>query len=330
MKNRKTLSNACWAVKALAILFVIVAHTDYSGIQNSMAKMLLSRLGAMAVPVFLILAGYFFKTEGRSYFGDLLKKKALGLCLPWLFCGVLIYGYTALRAGSGLDFGAAARFLLGSGSYLYYLTVLLALQLLFYFLRNVPKAVLLWTCLGLSAISTLLSAAGLTAPLLEKLYMTDYLNIFNWCGFFALGYAAQEYAPEKLLSGIKKLWIPAGFLWIVLLVIGYFFESRFGYFSWLGFPMGLCSSILLLRLGLALADCRWLKYLGKYSFSIYLLHIQIVPIVAKFLGDHIIGVLVSPVITYAITFGAIWIVYKIAHWLKLNKLTGPLLGVRIS
>lgn len=328
MENRRTLSNACWTVKALAILFVIVAHTDYSGIQNLTAEMLLSRFGAMAVPIFLILAGYFFHTDRIFSFGNLLKKKAVGLCLPWLLCGVLVYGYTALRAGSGLGFGAAARFLLGSGSYLYYLTVLLVLQLLFYFLRNVPKAVLLWTCLGLSAGSILLSAAGCTAPVLKKLYMTDYLNVFNWCGFFALGYAAQEYTPEKLLSGIKKLWIPAGFLWIVLLVIGYFFESSFGYFSWLGFPLELCSSLLFLRLGLALANCRWLQALGKYSFTIYLLHIQIVPIVAKFLGGHIIGVLVSPLITYAITFGAIWIICKIAGWLKLNKLTGYLLGVR--
>lgn len=328
MENRKTLSNACWAVKALAMLFVIVAHTDYSGIQNSMAEMLLSRLGAMAVPVFLILAGYFFNTDGISSFGNLLKKKAVSLCLPWLFCGSLIYGYTALRAGNGLHLGAALRFLLGSGSYLYYLTGLLALQFLFYFLRNVPRILLLWACLGLSATSLLLSAAGLTAPLLGKLYMTDYLNVFNWCGFFALGYAAQEYAPEKLLSGIKKLWIPAGFLWIVLLIIGYFFESSFGYFSWLGYPMELCSCILLLRLGLASANCGWLQYLGRYSFTVYLLHIQIVPIIAKFLGSHIIGVLVSPVITYAVTFAAIWLVWKLAHKLKCPKLATCLLGIR--
>ena len=328
MENRKTLSNACWAVKALAMLFVIVAHTDYSGIQNSMAEMLLSRLGAMAVPVFLILAGYFFNTDGISSFGNLLKKKAVSLCLPWLFCGSLIYGYTALRAGNGLHLGAALRFLLGSGSYLYYLTGLLALQFLFYFLRNVPRILLLWACLGLSAVSLLLSASGVSAPFLELLHLTDYLNIFNWCGFFALGYAAQERSPEELIRYIRKLWPPAAALWVVLFIAGYFIESSFGYFSWLGYPMELCSSILFLRLGLALANCRWLQALGKYSFTIYLLHIQIVPIVAKFLGGHIIGILVSPVITYAITFGAIWTICKIAGWLKLNKLTGYLLGVR--
>ena len=325
MEHRKILSNACWLVKALVILFVIVAHTNFAAIQNPFAAMVLSRLSSVAVPLFLIVAGYFYHANKFSSFSALLKKKAVGLCLPWLFCGVLVYGYTALRAGRGLGFGAAARFLLGSGSYL---TVLLVLQLLFYFFRNVPKAVLLWTCLGLSAVSILLSAAGFTAPVLEKLYMTDYLNVFNWCGFFALGYAAQDRDPEKLIAGIKKLWIPAAALWAALLVGGYFLESNFGYFSWLGFPMEFCSSILFLMLGLALASCRWLQHLGKYSFTVYLLHIQIVPIVAKFLGGHIIGVLVSPLITYAITFGAIWIICKIAGWLKLNKLTGYLLGVR--
>lgn len=330
MENRKTLSNACWAVKALAILFVIVAHTNFAAIQNPFAAMVLSRLGAVAVPLFLTMAGYFYHTKKHSSFGELLKKKATTLCLPWLFCGLLVYGYTALRAGSGLDFGAAIRFLLGSGSYLYYLTVLLVLQLLFYFLRNVPKAVLLWTCLGLSAVSLLLSAAGFATPVLEKLYMTDYLNVLNWCGFFALGYAAQDREPERLISGIKRLWIPAAAVWSMLLVAGYFLENEFGYFSWLGYPMELCSSILFFRLGLALANCRWLQALGKYSFPIYLLHIQIVPIIAKFLGGHIVGVIVSPIIAYATTFTAVWLVCKIAGWLKLSKLTGHLLGVRVS
>jgi peptidoglycan/LPS O-acetylase OafA/YrhL len=72
-----------------------------------------------------------------------------------------------------------------------------------------------------------------------------------------------------------------------------------------------------------------LQELGKYSFTIYLLHIQIIPIVAKFFGSHIVSTLASPVISYAITFGAIWIVCKIANRLRLEKLTKCLLGTRI-
>lgn len=328
MEYRKTLSNTCWAVKALAILFVIIAHTNFSTIQNPILGMVFGRLGAMAVPIFLILAGYYYDTNKIRSLGHLIKKKAVGLCLPWFFCGVLVYSYTALRTNTGLQFGAAIRFLLGNGSYLYYLTVLLILQIVFYFLRKGPRAHLLWTCMGISAISLLITASGITAPLFKKLCLTNYLNILNWCGFFALGFAVQQWDAQKLIKGIQQLWIPAAILWGLLFAVGYFIESHFGYFSWLGYPMELCSSILLLRLGLMLSDCSKLCALGKYSFSIYLLHIQVIPVVAKFIGNTTVGLLVSPMATYAATWAALWCIHKISHKLKFSNITKLLIGIR--
>lgn len=311
------------------MLFVIVAHTNFSTIPNPILRMILDRLGAVAVPVFLLVAGYYFHTEKFGSVWILLKKKAVTLCLPWIFCGMLVYGYSALRSDSGLTFSAAVRFLLGNGSYLYYLTILLALQVIFYFLRNIPRPVLLWSCVGISCVSLLLSASDTIDPVITTLHMTNYLNIFNWCGFFAIGFAAQHQSEDYLLNAIRKLWVPAGIVWTALLVAGYFWEDSFGYFSWLGYGMELCSCILLLRLGQWLENVQWLRTVGKYSFSIYLFHIQIIPIVAKFLGGQMIGLLISPIISYAVTFMGIWIVYKIAVQIHWKNAAESLLGVRI-
>ena len=328
MHEKTHLSNACWAVKALAILFVISAHTGYDIIQNSLLSMVLDRLGSVAVPVFMIIAGYFFQTDTQHSVGALMHKKMVGLCIPWFFCGSIVYAYTALRGFVSLSFSTASLFLIGSGSYLYYLPVLLVLQIFFYFMRRMDRQILMRICLLISAASLIWTASGHSKFWMEQIYLTDYLNPFNWCGFFSLGYAAQKLRPEIIVRRIQQMWIPAAIIWVLLLIVGYYFESGFGYFSWLGYPMELCSSILMFRLGLAFAQHSWLCHLGKYSFTVYLLHIQIVPIVAKFLGGHIIGVLVSPVITYAVTFGAICLVCKIAGWLKLSKLTRYLLGTR--
>ena len=330
MTEQKTvISKAAWAIKAICVLFVIIAHTDYTAIPDGFGACIISRLGSAGVPMYLVLSGYFFHPRNYESLWILLKKRAVSLCLPWLFCGSVIYLYTVLRSGEGVHLVPAIKFLLGHGSYLYYLSVLLVLQLAFWLLKDLPNKILLWGCMVLSGVSLLLTAAGCLDDLVTWIGLTHYLNAFNWCGFFALGFVVQKRPVSNLIAGIRKISLPAAALWSVLLVCGYFAETRFGYFSWFGYGMELCSCIFLLGLGVALSDVGWLRSLGKYSFPAYLLHIQVIPITAKILGGSVAGVLISPLVTYAITFGFVWLACRSAGWLRCEKLSEYLLGTRV-
>ena len=71
-----------------------------------------------------------------------------------------------------------AAFLLGNGSYLYYLTMLVCMYLVFAWpvMRRKP---VLYACVVITAVSSMFA---LNIP-----GFTPYLNIFNWIGYFALG-----------------------------------------------------------------------------------------------------------------------------------------------
>ena len=328
MTTKQQISNAAWIAKAWAMFAVIVAHTDFTGVEHSPIYMLLKRFGSMAVPVFLILAGYFFNADKISSFGMFLKKKAVALGLPWLCLGALVYAFTTWRSGGSFSLSKGILFLFGHGSYLYYLTLLIVLQILFYFLRNISRTALLVGSLSVSAASLLLTASGVMAPVIEMLRITNYLNVFNWVGFFAIGFYAQKFDHDSMLARLRNLWKPALAVWCVLCVAGYFIESAYGYFSWLGYIMELCSSIVWLYLSIIMCRCEWLCSLGKYSFTIYLLHIQIIPIVAVFMNRNIVTLLFSPVVSYVMTGALIWCLLWIAQKLHIREPIKKLIGMR--
>lgn len=87
---------------------------------------------------------------------------------------------------------------------------------------------------------------------------------------------------------------------------GYIEHGQYGYFSILGIFMEAASALLILRLAWSICCYDWIVQLGKYSFAIYLVHINIVPIVNKFLGGNAFGEIASPFCTYAISFLLIW------------------------
>lgn len=75
-KNQNTVdvSKTMYAAKALAILFVVTAHMNMKAL-NPVALAVKGRLGAMGVPVFLIISAYYFKPEKYSRIRDFMKRK---------------------------------------------------------------------------------------------------------------------------------------------------------------------------------------------------------------------------------------------------------------
>ena len=180
-------------------------------------------------------------------------------------------------------------------------------------------------------ISTEIAALGITDAVLAHIGLTNYLNIFNWIGFFALGLYLQTIEKCKIFHFIKKSFIVFILIWLSLFILGFYIENgQFGYFSVLGIFMETTSVVIIMRLAWIACHLDWIVQLGKYSFSIYLVHINIVPIVNKFLGVNAFGEIISPFITYSLSFLLIWLVCRLLKAFKISYISKYLLGVRIE
>ena len=135
----KTRNDSIDIAKAIAIICVICAHCnaipDNSSRMVFVQSALLNNFSKAGVLTLFIVSGFLFhiKNADRGY----VIKKMRVIIIPWLVSGFVVYAYVHLRKPP-FSIVELIRFLLGNGSYLYYLTILFA----FYFLFTIPTS--LW------------------------------------------------------------------------------------------------------------------------------------------------------------------------------------------
>lgn len=260
----------------------------------------------MGVPVFLLLSAYYYRPKKNASLRELLKSRKITF-FPWIILAGACYLWSNLRMGKEINVQSCLQFVLGYNSLFYFLSVLILLQVLFYFFRYVSIRKMAGICIVLSIISTELAAFGITDDIIARAGLTNYLNIFNWVGFFSIGLYLQTKEDSRIIGYIKKYFGWAILIWGTLFALSGFIEhGQYGYFSILGIFMESASAILILRLAWSICCYDWIVQLGKYSFAIYLVHINIVPIVNKYLGGNAFGEIASPFCTYIISFLLIW------------------------
>ena len=327
--KKKELSDTVWAAKAIAILAVICAHTNFKGIENTVLHAFFNRIGSIGVPCFFVAAAYFFKPQKYACYADFIKKKLKTTVMPWLFCGTAVALFTIIRGGGQLSAIKVVGFVLGYESYLYYMTDLMILYSVFWIFKDSEKGKMLIVSLILWAVSHILTVLGVFDGIFKAVHITNYLNVLNWCFFFALGFYLQTKTEEEIIGFVKKYLWYAIFIWTALLILGIFIEpNSFGYFSILGPFMECAAIVAVFGIASKMYDVEFITDAGKYSFSIYLLHIQIIPIVYKFIGNSSIGTVFSPIATYCVTVLLLFICKIAAEKLHISKQVNTLLGMR--
>lgn len=327
-KAEKSVSNMVWTAKAIAALCVITAHSDFGSVQSHWLGMLLQRIGSMGVPVFLLLSAYYYRPEKFDSFWTLMKSR-MGTYCPWLVWAAITYLWSNLRMGRTVDLHGFLQFFLGYNSLFYFLSVLMLLQVIFWLLRDQDIKVLAAVSTIVSILSTELAAFGITDQVIAQIGLTNYLNVFNWTGIFAMGLYVQSVSQEAVVAYIKNNAVWAMLIWVLLFLAGRYIErDEYGYFSILGIFMELVSTILLLWIAWEVCKKNWIVKLGKYSFGIYLVHINVVPVIYKFLGGNALGEILSPACAYAMSYFLICFAGFILKKVKLHYLTRYLLGIR--
>lgn len=322
VKNyEKECSEVFTVSRVFALISIVCAHINFEGAVGRAYSI----LGSIGVIAFLFMSSYYYRPEKFSSFFGMLKNKFISIGVPWIFLGTVVYLYNGMLSNK-LSLMSYFKWIIGNGTYLYYLTVLFLCFTIFY----KPSKTLNIVSIILTLISLILTAAGVMKPIVEFLHITNYLNIFNWIGIFSLGQLTRSADPKKLFEffGAVRIYVILTFLLVaVLLVI--FKKVEVGYFSYIGIYFEL--------LGVLCIFCvsTWKVFSNKFfvsiannSFAIYLIHMVLIGVMDRVYNIHTITQIISSLLVIAVAHIGLQICRFIIKKIKAEKFLNPLFGFR--
>lgn len=322
-------SRYIYYLKAAAIYCVVCAHvalipSDFCS-ANQLVSKILECMGTMGVPIFYILAGYFYEknTDSIKLFWS---KKWKSIIIPWIFCGTVLWLYVVLRKG-GISFSAWVKFLVGVNYSTYYLTCLIFFFVVLWVFRRCPKAVI--ACTVVSFTGLLLTGMG--NPWMKRisnLMYTEYLNPIHWLGYFCIGILISIYTSMHAVGKWCRKYIGiAGMLLVLTIACHIRFRINYTYFSRFALVNTAIATVFIFGILYMLKDkeVKILYMLGQDSFSIYLLHQLTAGVVVRVTSKIDLFVLtwIRPCIVLAVTMAGI----QMIRYMKLN-LFCDLIGIR--
>ncbi|MBE6887963.1 MAG: acyltransferase [Ruminococcaceae bacterium] len=287
-------------MKAAAILSVIAAHV-VSVSDSDMFSYTISALwnlfGNTGVIVFFVIGGFLYTRKD----GDtkaFWKKKFSRIILPWLCCSLITYTIAILL---GRDAGIVSylKWILGSNTWYYYLTVYTFF--LFIFKWFYDKDIILVVLTVLQIIAIVMASFGQSTTIASG-FFTDYLNPLHWAGYFSLGILIKKYRLDIKLRKQKYTLASASVLAILSAIILYC-NKIFTYFHIVTMVFCLSSLVIIAAAAYRISDCsaaKQIEKIGLYSYCIYLLHLQIVQGCMSIVPDCAVKLLISPFICLGI------------------------------
>ncbi len=298
-------------LRVMLMISVIAAHTIHL-IANPTIYIVWKKLTCFGVVGFFIISGYFYKRKKGDIF-SFWKKKINSIIIPWIFCSLITYTISFINNWSFIGY---IRWILGIGTWYYYITILLVCMIIFKFVNRKPLLIII---IALNGVSLLLEQIG--ADVLN-LFTTPYLNIFNWMGFFALGILLQN----GLNIGKKVVVICLiGCLFTGVYIHLYDMSEYFNIFSAIN---SVCLVAIFYKISSKLIKIKKLAKLGKNTYTIYLLHMQIVQFVCKIICGYWLIDAVLPLIGLTVMIILIYLGKKCSSILPKEEYILRLVGLR--
>lgn len=323
----KSESNRIWKMKAIAILCVICAHCSEVITPCSSFSLMLSRfegnLGSLGVVLFFFLSGYLFTYKPIKEF---VLKKLVPIVVPWIVCGSLVYLYIHIRKG-GLSFSSWSMWIIGNQTYLWYMTVTLAVYIiaeLCYYVSNRDSGIQR----HIYIFSFLLSIGVTVINNHNILRFHPYLNIFRWFWAFSLGKLLREYS---ILRKMPSLMFGTTLFFVVIFTTAYLnVEINYWKDSWLLFSI---FALLFVSMIPSNNDNdSFLIKIGKKSFSIYLLHMPFAGILTNLCNrlpnSGGLLVLFRPLTILLLTYATIVLIEYVTKLTRNERLIHLVIGSR--
>ena len=284
---------------------------------------LCSIIGTIGVPLFFFCSG-FLLAKSKTPFKHILLKKLLTIIIPWVISGTVVYLYVYLRKGP-LNILTYLYFLIGNGSYLYFLPVYLVFIIIFSLLRKISMfskiTIFVSSCFLCILFQTIYLYKGLNV-----FPISPYLNPLLYLPFFSFGFLFKGHWFQDLITSQKVIALIASLsLTIVILVFHILNVTNITYFNILFIPF----IFSMLPMFLFLVDLpflfskksRFILYIGKKSFGIYLYHMPMAGIVSFLFNKlpfyHF--AFFRPFLVVAIATITIYFVNKFLKFIKAEK-----------
>lgn len=319
MSNENKRSELIYLIKGLAVCSVISAHCN-SVASDAMAvakvcSLILQHISTYGVICFFTLSGFLFQSD--ECVGVFFQKKLKRLCIPWFISATVVYLYVYLRKPP-VSISTWIRFVIGDGSYCYYMSILMMLYVIFVIFPRMQKNIPLYICVVLTVVS---------ASYAYKYFPNAYMNIFNWIGYFALGVLIRN-KEEWFRNMFHKVASMRFIIYAVAVGVITFQISRktvpkyWGGMCWVETVLGAFVLTILAKRIMDTGILRiFLKRIGVKSYWIYLWHMPIAGITAAIMNRGILQqwVLVRPIIVLLITSFSGAFLEVVAKKLKLTK-----------
>lgn len=319
------LSETVTYARAIALVSIVSAHIQFATTAYEPIVRAYRIIASIGVVLYMIIAGYYYRPAHYGSIVGMAKRKLTTIVLPWFCLGTTGYLYKAILSGN-LSLGEYFNFLLGNGSYLYYLSILSLCFVLFFYFHGRWFCIL---CIFVTMGSLYMTQAGLLNAAISKLGITNYLNLLNWIGFFALGVLLQRNEPDRLYQRITKYRLYS--ICAFMLVYGFVFWKNIptGYFSKFGWMLELLGATAFIAIASYIPkNCRLIKKIAGYSFTVYLVHFMVIGLFDRLYNFAVPLQAIANLIVIAISVFAIDLCLLIAKKAKAEQLAVIVLGVR--
>lgn len=328
----ETVSRRLDIMKALSVFSVICAHCnavpEAVSAWNMTVHYLLNAVGTIGVGVFYGISGYLMIKQPKTSFSVFITKKIKRLVPAWMILGTMVYFYVAVRKW-GVSVQGWLRFIMGLGSYLYFVPVLFLLYTAGFFIQYVKKSGrryyrLLNVCLiSISVLSNIMTYAGL----ISNTYA--FINPMNWYVFFGIGICMADlsfkipswvFVISGTITAAVLFAVSFGQIWLHYWTPGFLlFEIAAGVFV-----EGAAKAAETAKRSFFFCS------VGKQSLFLYLAHMPVAGIVANICGrvDFWMLTLLRPFIVLSVTWLGLVLYCKIVKKLNLNSVFYKMLGIR--
>lgn len=305
----KRYSDIIYVVKALAIICTIAAHMPAHG---ELGK-LLDIFGTMGVPAFLFISGMFWKDDGIIG----CKKYINKIAIPWVCGGTINWIVSYLRQYNSLTL---IEFVVGKGSYLWYLSVSVGIMLVWSFFSRKWRIFVY--------VLSVLRILNVHFEWIPYINTNLYLSLLYWNFWFANGYLLRRNMKnvQNVIDFLVKYRFLGITVWMLLGAI-YTRYSRADYFTWMAIPFSFASIWMMFVIAWYAYINALLIDIGKNTLSIYIWHI----LVAGFIAARGTGLgilyLLLPVVTLLLVYGILkcgslvlkkvnmsWVAIKVLGW----------------
>ncbi len=332
----KDVNNTFYVLRFFAILSVVMAHSAYTLIPNDIVVKACNSFGRCGVIIFFIISGYFFRKEKYENVLQLLKAKLKPIVIPWIIWGLAIYCTRFTSTDIYFNLKEIIFWLLGFGTYLYYLTIYILLLCIFQILPNkngIQVALLLCTLINVYLVAGNVGPYAVlksTSAPIDLIYLLTYLNIFNWIGFFALGLLLKNiklFERKNLLAVKYKIII--NICIILLLVYMILNEKDNTYWTYYSIWIEMSFFVILFQVSRILKDVRYIQEIGKVTMPIYLIHFLIEGFIFnKIFTESIIMGFIRPLISVLVVYWLLQFGLFISKKIRLQRLYTTVFGLK--